>query len=113
MSIGLVCKFLSTLHRFTLDTETPPGSVAALDHILISEKWKQLVTDYKVFGGMVCGSDHRPLVASLCLRFRPRRLSEKVKRFDVSRFEDEKGAQGFDKAVAAKYQQIPTESEKM
>ena len=88
----------------------PQGSVAPLDHILISEKWKQLVTDCKVLGGMVCGSDHRPLVASLRLRFRPRKPSEKVKRFDISRFGDEKGAKGFDQAMAAKYQQIPAES---
>ena len=67
-------------------------------------------TDNKVFGGMICGSNYRPLVTSLRLRFRRRRPSEKVKRFDVSRFGDEKGAQGFDKAVAAKFQQIPTES---
>ena len=87
----------------------PQGSVAALDHILISEKWKQLVTDCKVFGGMVCGSDHRPLVASLRLRFRSRKPTEKVKRFDVSRFGDEMCAQDFDKAVAAKYHQLPAE----
>ena len=33
-----------------------------------------------------------------------------MKRFDVPRFGDEKGAQGSDKAVTAKYQQIPAES---
>ena len=55
---------------------------------------------------MVCGSDQGPLLTTLRLRFIPRGPSEKVKRFDVSRFGDEKSAQGFDKAMAAKYKQI-------
>uniref|UniRef100_A0A3P8SEE9 Endonuclease/exonuclease/phosphatase domain-containing protein n=1 Tax=Amphiprion percula TaxID=161767 RepID=A0A3P8SEE9_AMPPE len=76
---------------------SPDGRTGkALDHILISRRWKSSVTNCRVYRGAELGNtDHRLLVAQLKLKLRANQHSQTQPRLESSLFSDPNIATGF------------------
>ncbi|GAA6068877.1 uncharacterized protein LOC124628743 [Tachysurus ichikawai] len=72
----------------------------ALDHILISRRWKSIVTNCRVYRGAELGNtDHRLLVAHLKLKLRANRHTKTLPRLDSSLLSDPNIATDFSCAI--------------
>ena len=76
----------------------------ALDHILISARWRNAVTNCRVYRGAQLGNtDHRILIATIRLRLKAGPSSNKSTRLDQTKLRDPAIAERFAVAISNRY----------
>ncbi|KAL1246814.1 hypothetical protein QQF64_034817 [Cirrhinus molitorella] len=82
----------------------------ALDHILISQRWKSLVTNCRVYRGAELGNtDHRLLVAQLKLKLRANQHTKTQPHLDSSLLSDPNMATNFSCSIRRTFDALATD----
>ena len=91
---------------------SPDGKTKkAIDHILISARWKSSVTNCRVFRGAQLGNtDHRMLIANLRLKLKATTPAKRIQKLDSSRFQDPAIKESYSCAISNRFSALDGES---
>lgn len=91
-------------HPRRIYTWTSPGDRARnqIDYITINERFRNSVKDSKTYPGADCGSDHNPVVATMCLKLRKNKKPVRKKRLQLNALENQEIKAKFKSEVVGK-----------